>query len=84
MKRFDQVREHFLWLSRAGVVEESDDRLCALEVKSGGSYRTHAALDNALRAKEHSIDRVIVLAETNIEREGDILYAPIFLGGFIG
>ncbi len=66
------------------VVEEPDGRLCALEVKSGGSYRTHAALDNALRVKEYTIDRAIVLAETNIEREGDILYAPIFLAGFIG
>ncbi|MEI3548848.1 MAG: hypothetical protein V8Q09_11235 [Adlercreutzia sp.] len=65
-------------------MEEPDGRLCALEVKSGGSYRTHAALDNALRVKEYTIDRAIVLAETNIEREGDILYAPIFLAGFIG
>lgn len=63
------------------VLERADGGIDALEVKSGAQYRTHKALDNALATKGYDIDRAFVLAETNIERKGDILYMPVFLAG---
>lgn len=64
----------FLVERESGIVE-------ALEVKSGGSYLSHAALDNAMAVKEYTIDRAVVLAETNVAWNSDILYAPVFLVG---
>ena len=63
------------------LVEQPDGTIDALEVKSGSSYMTHKALDNALAVKEYTIDRPVVLAETNVRRNGPILYAPVFLAG---
>lgn len=63
------------------VLECSDGEILALEVKSGSQYCTHKALDNALSTQGYDIDRAYVLAETNIKREGDILYMPVFLAG---
>lgn len=65
------------------VVERADGSIDALEVKSGSSYLTHAALDNALATRGYDIDRACVLAETNIRREGNILYVPVFLAGVL-
>ena len=64
--------------------EQRDGDLLALEVKSGSSYLTHAALDNALEVAEYTIDEAVVLAEANARRRGRILYLPIFMVGTIG
>lgn len=63
------------------VLEHSDGRVSAVEVKSGSGYLTHAALDNALGTEGYTIDEAYVFAETNVRREGRILYAPVFLVG---
>ena len=65
------------------VEETRDGDIIAIEVKSGKQFTSHAALDNALATKGYTIDRAIVLAETNIKRDGDILYLPIFMAGLL-
>ena len=55
----------------------------AIEVKSGRYYKTHAALDNALAARGYGIDRALVFAETNLFRDGNVLYLPIFMAGLL-
>lgn len=65
------------------VVEQPDGGIAAIEVKSGSQYLTHAALDNALNVGEYDIDRAYVFAETNVRRDGGILYAPVFLAGMV-
>ncbi len=55
----------------------------AIEVKSGKRYRSHAALNNALATKGYGIDCALVLAESNIFRDGDVLYLPIFMAGLL-
>lgn len=67
------------------LLEGKDGRITALEVKSGRSYRTHAALDKALAEPKYTIDRAFVLAETgsnperpNVETFGKVTYLPIF------
>ncbi|MDO4290160.1 MAG: ATP-binding protein [Eggerthellaceae bacterium] len=63
------------------VVEDASGAVTAIEVKSGAAYRTHAALDNAMQTRGYGIDKAIVFAETNVKREGNVLYAPVFLVG---
>ena len=57
--------------------------ILAIEVKSGKRYRSHAALNNALATKGYGIDYALVLAESNIFRDGDVLYLPIFMAGLL-
>jgi predicted AAA+ superfamily ATPase len=63
------------------VIERKDGTVIALEVKSGSSYKTHAALSNALRAPGFGIDEAYVLAETTASTNADISYLPIYLAG---
>ena len=65
------------------MAEAADGSVFAIEVKSGGSYRSHAALDNALGVRGYTIDRALVLAETNVERCGRVLYLPVFCAAFL-
>lgn len=55
----------------------------AIEVKSGRYYKTHAALDNALATRGYGVDRALVFAETNLFRDGNVLYLPIFMAGLL-
>lgn len=65
------------------VEETLDGEVLAIEVKSGKSFKSHAALDNALATKGYGIDRALVLAECNFHRDGDVLYLPIFMAGLL-
>ena len=65
------------------VEETLDGDVIAIEVKSGKTYRSHAALDNALATDGYMIDRAIVLAECNVHRDGGVLYLPIFMAGLL-
>lgn len=55
----------------------------AIEVKSEKRYGSHAALDNALVTDGYGIDRALVLAETNLFRDGEVLYLPVFMAGLL-
>lgn len=61
------------------LIETDDGDVLALEIKSGKYYRSHAALDNALNTDGYAIDRVIVLAETNVFQEKGITYLPMYM-----
>jgi predicted AAA+ superfamily ATPase len=61
------------------VLELKDGKILAMELKSGSAYKRHAALTNALKVPEFDISEAYVLAETNIERSGDVLYLPVYL-----
>lgn len=65
------------------VEETLDGNVLAIEVKSGKRYKSHAALDNALATKGYRIDHAFVFAETNILRDGDVLYLPLFMAGLL-
>ncbi len=65
------------------VEETRDGDVLAIEVKSGKRFRSHAALDNALAAEGYGIDQALVLAETNLFRDGRVLYLPVFMAGLL-
>lgn len=61
------------------VTERADGGVIVFEVKSGSSYRTHASLTNALNVANNGIDEAYVLAETNVEVSGPVVYLPIYM-----
>lgn len=50
-----------------------------LEVKSGKSSRSHAALDHLMRVKNYKLDQAIVLHPFNVEQTGKVTYLPIYM-----
>jgi predicted AAA+ superfamily ATPase len=65
------------------VIERRDGRIIAIEVKSGSGYRTHASLTNALAVQAFDISEACVLAETNLEKAGNILYLPVYMAALL-
>lgn len=55
----------------------------AIEVKSGSYYRAHAALDNVLETEGYGVDLGIVLSLGNVERDGKVLYLPLYALPFL-
>ena len=62
---------------------ENDNEIIPLEVKSGKDYQRHVALKNILSNEEYAINRAIVLCNENIQEEGHILYAPVYMTMFL-
>lgn len=65
------------------VLERKDGGILALEIKSGGSYKSHAALNNALAVPNYDISEALVFAETNIEKSGVVTYFPAYCIAFL-
>ena len=61
------------------LVETADGTVMVFEVKSGKGYKTHAALDNALKAWPSQHMAAFVLYNGNVERSGDVTYLPIYM-----
>lgn len=70
------------------VIETSDGEVVPIEVKSGRSMRTHAAMDNLLDIEEYEISRGIVLSRLNVEQDGKVIYLPWYatawMNGILG
>lgn len=60
------------------VVDGPRGKTVAIEVKSGRYYHAHAALDNVLATKDYGVDLGIVLSRGNVERDGKVLYLPLY------
>ena len=63
---------------------EYDNQIMPLEIKSGKSFRAHKALNNLLESSEYPIKKGYVLSPSNIERNGNITYMPIYMAGMFG
>lgn len=80
-----------LWYYYADDVGEVDflmegkaSRVIPIEVKSGRKVRSHAALDRLMGIAGYRISNAIVLSSNNLSREGNILYAPIYMAFCLG
>ncbi len=60
------------------VVEDKGSVL-PIEIKSGKDYKRHNALSNVMQNEEYGIGRAIVFSNGNLERNGKILYLPIYM-----
>lgn len=62
---------------------EYNGSILPIEVKSGKTYTRHHALDNVMKNEHYNINAGIVLCNENLHLDGDILYCPIYLTGFL-
>ena len=60
-------------------VIEVDGEIIPLEIKSGKDYKKHSALRNVLDSEKNSVESAIVFSNNNLEEDGHILYAPIYM-----
>ncbi|PST45806.1 AAA family ATPase [Bifidobacterium callitrichos] len=60
------------------IADAQDGTTIPFEVKSGRSYRTHAAIDAAMANPDYQIARGVVLSRSNVEQDGDVTYLPLY------
>lgn len=58
---------------------EMGGKIVPIEVKSGKNYKSHKALDNYLDVSEYHLERAYVFSTSNVEKEGNIIYLPIYM-----
>ena len=80
---FDDL--HYYSSKKQGEVDfliEYEGSLLPIEVKSGKDYRRHSALNNLLTNRNYEIEEAVVFSSANLERDGKILYLPIYMAMF--
>lgn len=65
------------------LVQNRDDHVLPIEVKSGKGYRRHSALDNVLAQSAYHLDYGLVLGPDNVAVEGRVHYLPVYMAGLI-
>lgn len=65
------------------IVDAGNGRTVPIEVKSGRYYHAHAALDRVMETDDYGVDLSIVLSRGNIERNGKVLYLPLYAMPFL-
>ena len=77
---------HYFTKQRYGEVDfilSFQNRCLPVEIKSGRSYKSHAALDNILQVSEWDIREAWVFCMGNVERVGKVLYLPWYMAMFV-
>lgn len=64
-------------------VVQQNDEVMPIEIKSGKDYKTHAALNKALKVKEWNLKKGIVFCMDNIQKTEKITYLPWYLVMFL-
>lgn len=65
------------------LIQDRNDNVLPIEIKSGKSYKRHHAMDNVLAESKYRLDTGYVFGPCNISQEGKILYAPIYTIGLL-
>ena len=60
------------------IADTNADSVMPFEVKSGRSYRMHAAIDAVLANAEYRISQGVVLSRSNIAQDGGTTYLPLY------
>ena len=60
-----------------------NSRVLPIEVKSGNNYKYHKALDNLMGISNYALDEAYIFGSSNIERDGDYTYFPIYMIDFL-
>ena len=64
-------------------VLEHDGTLLPLEIKSGGAYRKHRALDRLLESPDCHAQEAIVFSGSNVARDGQVAYLPVYMAMYL-
>lgn len=62
---------------------EYDGEVLPIEVKSGKDYKVHRALSNIMDCGEFNLNRALIFNNSNLEVEGKLTYAPIYMAMFL-
>lgn len=62
---------------------ELDGNVLPIEVKSGKSYKVHAALDHLMEDENYSIGESIVFSDANVKTDGRIVYLPVYMSSLV-
>lgn len=62
---------------------QKDNKITILEVKSGDNYTRHSSLDVAMRMYPDKIGQSIVICKSNVYKENDILYMPLYMAMYL-
>ncbi|MBW3092921.1 ATP-binding protein [Bifidobacterium sp. 82T10] len=65
------------------LVQDRDDAVLPIEVKSGKSYKRHHAMDAVLAHSEYHLSTGYVFGPCNIAVENRILYLPVYMVGLL-
>ncbi|PLS30721.1 ATPase AAA [Bifidobacterium margollesii] len=60
------------------IADTNANSVVPFEVKSGRSYRTHAAINAVLANSEYHVSQGVVLSRSNIEQDGGTTYLPLY------
>lgn len=77
---------HYFHSNRLGEVDfvvQDGSRVLPVEVKSGGSWRAHRALDNVMGTRDWGLEEAFVLCKGNVGREGRTTYLPLYMTMFM-
>ena len=61
------------------LVQDRNDNIIPIEVKSGKNYKVHRALNNVLAEESYHLRQGLVFGPGNIETDHNITYYPIYL-----
>ena len=61
------------------LIQDRNDNVIPLEIKSGKGYKRHRALDNVLAADTYHIQQGYVLGPDNVSVSGKVTYLPIYM-----
>lgn len=64
-------------------VVQKGSKVIAIKIKSGNSYKAHAALNNALAKTDWNIESGIVFCKGNVEANGNVTYLPWYMVMFL-
>lgn len=64
------------------VIEKSG-KIIPIEVKSGKNYAVHRAMNNVLNSEEYKIEKGYVFAESNVKKQGKLVYLPVYMVMFL-
>lgn len=73
---------YFCKRSKVGELDfliELGGKVVPIEVKSGKGYKFHKALDKYMAIADYHLEKAYVFSIFNIEKEGDIIYLPIYM-----
>lgn len=63
------------------LIQDRNDHVLPIEVKSGKSYKRHRAMDNMLAHPEYHLNTGYVLGPCNVSVEGNVTYLPVYMAG---
>lgn len=65
------------------LIQDRDDNVLPIEVKSGKAYKRHRAMDNVLDQPDYHLDAGVVFGPCNISVDGKVTYLPIYMVGLL-